>query len=63
MFAKRAKNYKNLFDAETKLMRGRLKNGEFMKPFNPLKWGDAFTEVTHGITPGRYSTTHRDSST
>jgi predicted alpha-1,2-mannosidase len=25
-------------------MRGRLKNGEFMKPFNPLKWGDAFTE-------------------
>ena len=44
VFAKRAMNYKNLFDAETKLMRGRLKNGEFMKPFNPLKWGDAFTE-------------------
>jgi predicted alpha-1,2-mannosidase len=44
VFAKRAMNYKNLYDAETKLMRGRLKNGEFMKPFNPLKWGDAFTE-------------------
>ena len=25
-------------------MRGRLKNGKFMSPFNPLKWGDAFTE-------------------
>ena len=44
VFAKRAMNYKNLYDAETKLMRGRLQNGEFMKPFNPLKWGDAFTE-------------------
>ena len=44
VFAKRAMNYKNLYDAETNLMRGRLKNGEFMKPFNPLKWGDAFTE-------------------
>ena len=44
VYAKRAMNYKNLFDPETKLMRGRLKNGEFMKPFNPLKWGDAFTE-------------------
>ena len=44
VFAKRAMNYKNLFDTETKLMRGKLKNGEFMKPFNPLKWGDAFTE-------------------
>lgn len=25
-------------------MRGRNENGEFMKPFSPLKWGDAFTE-------------------
>lgn len=43
-FASRAKNYKNLFDKETKLMRGRNKDGEFQSPFNPLKWGDAFTE-------------------
>lgn len=43
-FASRAKNYKNLFDQETKLMRGRNKDGEFQSPFNPLKWGDAFTE-------------------
>ena len=44
LFAKRAKNYKNLFDSETKLMRGKNKDGKFMAPFSPLKWGDAFTE-------------------
>ena len=44
LFARRALNYKNLFDPETKLMRGKNKNGEFMAPFSPLKWGDAFTE-------------------
>lgn len=44
LFAKRAMNYKNLFDPETKLMRGKNQDGTFMKPFSPLKWGDAFTE-------------------
>ena len=44
IYAKRAMNYKNLFDPKTKLMRGRLENGKFAEPFNPLKWGDAFTE-------------------
>ena len=43
-FRKRAFNYRNVFDKETNLMRGRLQNGEFQKPFSPLKWGDAFTE-------------------
>lgn len=42
--AKRAMNYKNVFDRETCLMRGRNKDGKFMTPFSPLKWGDAFTE-------------------
>lgn len=44
LFAKRAMNYKNLFDNETKLMRGKKENGEFVTPFSPLKWGDSFTE-------------------
>ena len=43
-FRKRAFNYRNVFDKETKLMRGRLQNGKFQSPFSPLKWGDAFTE-------------------
>lgn len=44
LFAKRAMNYKNLFDKETLLMRGKNKDGKFTTPFSPLKWGDAFTE-------------------
>ena len=44
LFAKRAMNYRNVFDKETRLMRGRNKDGKFMTPFSPLKWGDAFTE-------------------
>ncbi len=43
-FAKNAYNYQNLFDKESKLMRGRNSDGSFQAPFNPLKWGDAFTE-------------------
>jgi predicted alpha-1,2-mannosidase len=44
LYAQRSMNYKNLFDSETKLMRGKNANGRFQSPFNPLKWGDAFTE-------------------
>ena len=44
VFAKRSQNYRNLFDQEARLMRGRNKDGTFQSPFNPLKWGDAFTE-------------------
>ncbi|MGN0003193.1 MAG: GH92 family glycosyl hydrolase [Sphingobacterium composti] len=40
----RAYNYQKLFDAETGLMRGKNKDGTFQSPFNPFKWGDAFTE-------------------
>ena len=43
-FAKRALNYRNLFDPTHKLMRGKNEDGTFQSPFNPLKWGDAFTE-------------------
>jgi predicted alpha-1,2-mannosidase len=44
LYAKRSQNYQNLFDPETKLMRGKNQDGNFQKPFNPFKWGDAFTE-------------------
>ena len=44
VYARRAMNYRNVFDPETRLMRGRLKDGTFQSPFSPLKWGDAFTE-------------------
>ena len=44
LYKKRAKNYANLFDPEYNLMRGKNKDGQFAPGFNPLKWGDAFTE-------------------
>lgn len=44
LYAERAMNYKNLFDSESKLMRGKNADGTFQTPFSPLKWGDAFTE-------------------
>ena len=44
VYGERAMNYKNLYDAEHKLMRGKLENGQWVPNFNPFKWGDAFTE-------------------
>jgi predicted alpha-1,2-mannosidase len=44
LFKSRAQNYKNVFDKESGWMRGRNKDGSFQSPFNPFKWGDAFTE-------------------
>lgn len=44
IYKKRAMNYKNLFDPASGLMRGKNKDGQFQSPFNPFKWGDAFTE-------------------
>ncbi|MBO3269524.1 GH92 family glycosyl hydrolase [Hymenobacter defluvii] len=44
LYAKRSQNYRNLFDKESGLMRGKNENGKFQTPFSPFKWGDAFTE-------------------
>lgn len=44
VYLKRSQNYRNLFDKESKLMRGKNKDGSFQSPFNPFKWGGAFTE-------------------
>ncbi|MDR9456812.1 MAG: GH92 family glycosyl hydrolase [Salegentibacter sp.] len=43
-FNQQALNYKKIFDSSTNLMRGKNEDGSFQEPFNPLKWGDAFTE-------------------
>ncbi|MEM9324460.1 MAG: GH92 family glycosyl hydrolase [Bacteroidota bacterium] len=43
-YLRKAKNYENVFDPATGWMRGKNEDGTFQSPFNPLKWGDAFTE-------------------
>lgn len=40
----RSDNWKNVFDPEHNLMRGRNADGSFQEPFSPYKWGGAFTE-------------------
>jgi len=44
VYKQRSMNYKNLFDPQTGLMRGKNQDGSWETPFNPFKWGDAFTE-------------------
>jgi predicted alpha-1,2-mannosidase len=44
LYKQRARNFHNVYDAESKLMRGKNEDGTFQSPFSPYKWGDAFTE-------------------
>ena len=44
LYAGRAQNYRKLYDPQSGWMRGRNKDGSWSTPFNPYKWGDAFTE-------------------
>lgn len=44
LYRERAMNYKHLYDPESGWMRGKNADGTFQHPFNPYKWGDAFTE-------------------
>ena len=44
IYAKRAMNYKNVFNAQYKLMTGRNDKGEFDKNFIPEDWSSAFCE-------------------
>jgi alpha-1,2-mannosidase, putative len=44
IYAKRAMNYKNLFDPSTKLMRGKNADGSFVTDFDPSAWSREYTE-------------------
>ena len=44
IYAKRAMNYRNVFDPSLNLMRGKDSKGKFETPFNPTDWGRSFTE-------------------
>ena len=43
-YKERSLNYKKVYDPETKFMRGKLRNGAFVKEFDPIEWGRDFTE-------------------
>lgn len=44
VYAKRAMNYKNLFNPKRKLMAGRATDGSFSDSFEPSDWSRDFTE-------------------
>ena len=44
IYKQRSQNYKNLFDPNYNLMRGRKADGSFPEEFSPYKWGGDFTE-------------------
>lgn len=44
VYGKRAMNYKNIYDPETKLMRGKRIDGTFVTPFDPTDWAGEYTE-------------------
>ena len=44
IFARQMYNYKNVYDASTRFMRGRNSKGEWLKNFDPIEWGGPYTE-------------------
>jgi predicted alpha-1,2-mannosidase len=44
IFEKQMYNYRNVFDRQTKFMRGRDREGNWSPNFDPMEWGGAFTE-------------------
>jgi len=44
VFARKAMNYTNLFDAKIGFVRGRQEDGSWCEPFYPDEWGGPFTE-------------------
>jgi predicted alpha-1,2-mannosidase len=44
IFKRQMFNYKNVYDSSTQFMRGRNKNGLWLKDFDPIEWGGPYTE-------------------
>lgn len=44
LLRQRAQNYRKVWDPKTGFMRGRLQDGRWQEPFDPLAWGGPFVE-------------------
>ena len=44
VFSRQMYNYRNVYDPNTRFMRGRKKNGEWVANFSPIEWGGPYTE-------------------
>jgi len=43
-FIKRSRNWRNLFDANVKFLRGKNEDGSWVAPFDPIAWGSPYVE-------------------
>lgn len=46
IFKRQILNYKNVYDPSTRFMRGRSRTGEWSQNFDPIEWGDPYTEAS-----------------
>ena len=44
MFEKRSKNWRLLFDPQTKFFRGKMSDGSWFEPFHEYQWGNPYVE-------------------
>jgi predicted alpha-1,2-mannosidase len=44
MFMRRSENWRNLFDPRTGFLRGKMADGRWSEPFDPVTWGDPYVE-------------------
>jgi predicted alpha-1,2-mannosidase len=44
MFEARSRNWRKIFDAKTRFLRGKKSDGSWLEPFDPLAWGGAYVE-------------------
>jgi len=43
-FMAQSRSYRRIYDTKTGFMRGRLRDGKWLEPFDPLEWGGVYTE-------------------
>lgn len=44
IFERRARNWRNIFDSDTRFLRGKMADGSWHSPFDPHTWGGAYVE-------------------
>lgn len=44
IFLKRSRNWRNVFDPQTRFLRGKLASGAWVEPFDPFTWGNPYVE-------------------
>jgi predicted alpha-1,2-mannosidase len=44
MFEQRSRNWRNVFDADSRFLRGKQADGSWQTPFDPHTWGGAYVE-------------------